>query len=411
MALIRFPQEPEFDHPQHLWNEQEFIIRMLHQHKIGIGIIENNTQVTVTIQPGQSLNMVANGAVEFDRINNNLAFTANTNRMGWIYLAADGSRFYLEPNLRPAYNQYLHGWYRNNGDRAILFIDHEAPAGSRAMLMDSFNAHFEHEQRIPMQGGELFFQILSPNNPHAITLDPGSYRFELMAGRGGSGGGHVGGTGGGTGAYGQRAVLRINIYARVAFSGVLGGNGSSGENGRNAATPTGGAHRLIATGGGGGASGHDSRLWGSNGSILSNAIGGAGGGGSAANPGVPIGTRSTASPGGGGAGYGIAGAGSNSPSNTNPPATSGASPGTLHFGGQGGPNRISASGVSYTWGQSGQHRPNTGNIIRRGGNSGTISGFNLGPLTALGGTAALNSSSGFFRVFRIRAFGRHGEIS
>ena len=411
MALIRFPLEPEFNHPQHLWNEQEFIIRMLNQQKIGVGIAETDTQATVTIQPGQSLNMVANGAIEFDRINNNLAFTANTNRMGWIYLAADGSRFYLEPNLRPTYNQYLHGWYRNNGDRAIVFIDHEAPAGSRAMLMDSFNAHFEHEQRIPLQGGLLYRAITHPNNWHDIILEPGSYRFEIAAGSGGRGGGDVS-IQGGQGADGQRAVLRINIYARTRLIGLLGGNGNSGESGRHAATPTGGPHRLIATGGGGAASGSDSRIMSSNGSILLNTVGGAGGGGASANPGAPIGTRATVSPGGGGAGYGTARAGGNTTSSQGNFILTGAAPGTFSMGGQGGTNRLAASDVNYTWGQAGQSRmgANASLLLRRGGDSGTISGFNLGPLRALGATTAMNSSSGWFRIFQIRRF-TGGEIS
>ena len=406
MALIRFPQEPEFDHPQHLWNEQEFIIRMLNQHKIGIGIIENNTQATVTIQPGQSLNMVANGAVEFDRINNNLAFTANTNRMGWIYLAADGARFYLEPNLRPIYNQYLHGLYRNNGDRAVVFIDHEAPAGSRAMLMDSFNAHFEHEQRIPMHGGTLYRTITVPNSWQNVSLRPGSYRFEIAGGFGGRGG-NASSILGGMGVLGQTAVLRINLYAGTTFTCRLGGNGNNGQDGRAVATPTGGANRVIAAGGGGGASGGDSRILGSNGSILLNAWGGSGGGGASAHPGLPVGTRATASPGGGGGGNGTAGNGGNAPSNI----------ATLHGahggnGGQGGNNRLAASGVTYTWGQTGQSRfgNNASLFIRRGGDSGTISGFGLGPLVSSGATAAMNSSSGWFRIFQIRTF-EGGEIS
>ena len=408
MALIRFPQEPEFDHPQHLWNEQEFIIRMLHQHKIGIGIIENNTQVTVTIQPGQSLNMIANGAVEFDKINNNLAFTANTNRIGWIYIASDGSRFYLEPNLRPIYNQYLHGWYRNNGDRAVVFIDSEAPAGSRAILMDSFNAHFEHEQRIPMQGGLLYLAITNPNLWQNIILEPGSYRFEIMGGRGGRGGNGAGSPPilGGAGANGQISVLRLNIYSRTSFSGILGGIGNDGENGRTVST----SGPLIATGGGGAASGHDSRLIASNGSILLNAVGGAGGGGASAYPSFPFPgrNRGTSSPGGGGAGNGVGGRGGNS----REPVLYGAHGGNNNFGGPAGTNKLTTNGVSNAWGQSGQNRmgADVSLLIRRGGNSGNISGGGTTISASLGGTTPTTTSNGHFRIFQIRRF-TGGEIA
>jgi len=294
MAMIRFPLQPENNHPQYLWNEQEFIIRMLHQHKIGISMDENATQVTVSFDPALSLNFVAKGAVDFKKYNTNRTATFSTNSTFWIYLKEDGSGFYASGSDKPAYNQYTHGWYRANGDRAVVFCDPDQEAGFRCMIMDSFNCHYEYEQRIPDTGGDLVFEIKDNqitddiNGSEPITLVPGSYRFELTAGSGGRGGGAD--DTGGRGCDGQKVIYKLNTYNTLKLKGIRGGNGARGSDRKYYRWQDtdwfGGitSDNLLMTACGGGSSGSDTMLMFFDGTPIITAIGGAGGGGAGAKP-------------------------------------------------------------------------------------------------------------------------------
>lgn len=160
MAVRLFPYLPESNHPQYLWNEQEYIIRMLNQNANGIAITNSTNSVTISLANTESQNFISHGSIDF--ANNELTATFSTLTTRWIYLRADGSELY-ESSHRPEYNQYLHGHYRN-GDRAVVFINSSLPWNQRAVVMDSFNSHFQYDQTVPTTEGTLIWEINSFRN-------------------------------------------------------------------------------------------------------------------------------------------------------------------------------------------------------------------------------------------------------
>jgi len=303
MSVIPFPNAT-FSHPQAEWNEMELVTRMLNQNSIPIRMVESGTGVTVSFDPGQSMNMIAMGGAD---LSVNRSLTTDTISTRWIYVRADGSAFDIRTE-RPDWNPYLHGWYhRTRGDRAVVFIDGELPPGQRCFLMDSPNSMYEYDTRIPLSGGDYtdITPALTPGQAIAFSLQPGNYRLELRGGRGGNGGNSGGGSSGsttvrantgGSGGDGETRVFRLRVLSRLdgtimrgrdgdhGGNGVIGGGFSMGPTGlpQNRQFVTG-----SATGGGGGASGEDTRIL--LGGRLWRARGGAGGGG-----GVPSILNSTA---------------------------------------------------------------------------------------------------------------------
>jgi len=399
MSLIQFPYEPESQHPQYLYNEQEFIMRMLMQHSIGISLEETASQVTVSHNPVLSHNFTAHGAADFPSRNISAQFSTSSTR--WIYLRANGNEFYLS-SQQPSYNQYLHGWYHPTlADRAVVFIDSEQPANYRCFIMDTYNSMYEYNSRIADTGGDLFFHkgfgsVTDANGgTWSRTLLPGRYRFEIRAGKGGNGGtsGYANNNiAGGVGALGQIVIHKLTIISRITINGYVGFDGSHGENGKYKTAIAGRIVYDIATGGGGGSSGENTFIQIEN-SVLAEAIGGAGGGGSNAGNyagGNLTGGFLSSGAGGGGAGFGVGGNGKIKDSDVN--AGLG---GTVDNGGAG-QQSVNGNGLS------GQNR---GTLRRRnGGNSpswgGGVAGVNVTVDASLGGTSILNTTQGYIKIIR-----------
>jgi hypothetical protein len=305
MSIIKFPYEQESNHPQYLWNEQEYIIRMLMQHSIGISMEEISTQVTVSHNPALSHNFTANGPADFP--SRNISASFSTSETCWIYLKADGSEFYLS-GQKPFYNQYIHGWYHPTlADRAVVFIDSELAGGIRCMVMDSANVHFDYNRRIrnEMEGIVVYHKGYGASIPtdryggdFNVELLPGRYRFHLRGGRGGNGGaiyvfiedahsfGNYFGTyypfHGGSGAIPPETVYTLTILDEISLNGYVGFDGEHGDSQNYKSWSDINyvyTRYEIGTSGAGGSSGEDTYI--QSGSILlSEAIGGAGGGGS-----------------------------------------------------------------------------------------------------------------------------------
>ena len=405
--MIRFPAAPDSAHPQYLWNNQEYIVRMLNQNALKIGIDEIEDQVTIYTTPENSLNVVANGAADFPVYSLHGVFDTNLTR--WVYLRADGAEFYIS-DQQPEYNQYMHGWYHNE-NRAVVFIDGDKPNRFRAVLMDTYNAHYEYNLRIADTGGDLVFEKYT-GGLVPIFLPSGKYRFEIRGGRGGRGGDGWSGHQGGAGAIADLFIFKLTLYKDITLAGYVGFDGTNGQgfqerrvtvtSGRNITSS------MQGTSGGGGSSGEDSYLLYER-RLLAESIGGAGGGGTMIVAGLYISSQISyfAGAGGGGSGSGVAGNGSYQyQSGSNPGGLSAAQRGTLELGGGGSPG----SWVNtLDWGIAGGAGENRGTSRRRnGGNSPQIRerrvnnswGNNyIGP--SYGGSGVYNTSSGHILVYRL----------
>lgn len=403
MSVMRFPHLPESSHPQYLWNEQEYIIRMLGQNAIGAGISETATHVTITTHPDHSMNFIANGPADFP--NYILTETYPTNATRWVYISEDGSRFFLS-DKRPDYCQYIHGHYNSNGDRAVLFIDAELPPGQRAIIMDSFNSMFEYDQRIAMTGGELVWEATAQEREITRTLPKGRYRFHLQGGTGGRGGHTQGGSRGGQGGVAPLIIETLPLLEETEFYCFLGNDGENGEDARPWVSSD-----EFRFSGGGGCSGESTFIahgsW--EGRRIFESIGGCGGGGGVSTfftPGGedwdPVGSVGA---GGGGAGSG-GGSDANNGSGLFGNIRIVAEGGSCENGGQGSP-AINHAG-QLVWpndprqghlaGLRGQDYLNTNGQPRRvraGGNSGEYHG------SAKGGSMALTTSSGLLQIWRV----------
>jgi len=456
MSTLKFPYQPESDHPQYLWNEQEYIYRMLMQNSIGVSIDETSSQVTISLDPSISHNFIANGAADFPKSSIQETFTTNQTR--WIYFKADTTEFYIS-SQQPQYNQYLHGWYHSTlADRAVVFIDSENPAGYRCIVMDSPNCHFEFNRRISNSGGELIFEATNPSELVGLTLTQGNYRIEIMGGKGGNGGGIYEVLTGGLGATAVPQIVKISILSTTTISCMLGADGENGQDGGyNSGDDTGTAKEWAwnysrpsfqagwtIVGGGGGSSGEDSVVLTSSNLILARGIGGAGGGG--AMQGANVSPNNSQVPtryeqyfeshgaGGGGAGSGVATAG-NVIAGYSGTTTIAGQPGGAIEGGLGGLGNytlwtffgFSGSIFGRTFNQAQQSNPVTGNhsergiqgqnlsagFRRNGGNSkqgafgpmgsgsGLVSPTNAeGYLQAKGGNTPLSTSNGHLRIYK-----------
>lgn len=415
--MIKFPHLPETIHPQFLWNEQEYIIRMLNQNKIGVGIDESGNTVIISMQASDSLNFVAWGGGDFP--SNEIVYTVNnTKTKRWVYIRATYGTFYEETVKRPIYNQYLHGWYHpdNTDDRAVVFINPDKPQGSRAIIMDSFNSMFEYEQTIPDEPPdemEPFYELMAIEQwTSSIPLTPGAYLIQLKGGKGGRGGnditiysdGTIGGKGG-VGGEGQTISYKLVLHEPTTFEGILGGNGANGGAADNDLVLNHsliGKNHVLGMGGGGGSSGHDTIMKFKNGFELY-AMGGVGGGGAAIfayYENIDEAESKLAGPGGGGAGYQSI---ENGPENGTIPSPS---PNRkTAVGMHGGQTQGGAGGNGWSGGAKGNNGTDREDGIsrRNGGDSGSV-----GNMQASGGNASFSNRfdplSGYFRIYKIKAF-------
>ena len=446
MSTERFPHSFESAHPQFLWNNQEFIIRMLNQNKIGIGINESGSSVIVYLTPGNSLNFVANGGADFPLSSITKSF--DTSSLKWIYLKADTTAF-TESGTQPVYNNYLHGWYDSNGNRAVVFINPDQPAGYKAILMDTFNYKFQYDMFIHDTNYiKVMYDADDLNDisiEKSVVLEPGNYRFEMRGGKGGDGGSTSaqtwvtrGSAEGGKGIIAKDFTFKIKLNETITVIVSRGGNGNKGDDGNG-----GYITRIIhigtyqyymtdgrAVSGGGGSSGEDSRIM-YNDKLLFVARGGAGGGGASAVA-VDFGDifgsyfylmeALMLGPGGGGAGSGTAEQGGY-PENS-PYIPTRAQPGNENIGGIGGRGSRSATGrypsngqdippemriahelpIEYS-GKAGQNIID--GFIRNGGDSGemiTLPGHDgiEKSFISKGGTGTNGQTSGKLRIVRTR---------
>jgi len=422
MGVIRFPGLPESNHPHYLWNRQEYVVRMLHQNRIGLGVWEEGGRVIVSGRAADGMNVVAHGAADIICAEFLEGFDSDVTGTGWVYIRLDGSGVYFSRD-RPMYNIYLDGWYHPDnhpyGDRAVVFIDGELPQGRRAIVMDSSNSMNEYDMRNPDTGGDLVWEITAPSDQgwQSMLLTPGNYRFELRGGNGGRGGSAGEGSIetpaiGGTGGQGQVIVRKTRITRSVTFLGLLGGNGQDGQPGNSLfhGSPL---PFLYATGGGGGSSGGDTRLRTDDTdidtSLMLNAMGGAGGGGAVHGHAIPSFTGINGA-GGGGAG---------NPENAQdgevrnaalvPQLTPGRH-GNLQNGGSPGVGTVHLPNPDFNqvWvGNSGQPgHAGTDIVARTRRDGGSSEGIFVphGNITVNGaaGGSRINGTSGYFRCYRTR---------
>ena len=76
MGVVRFPGLPESNHPHYLWNRQEYVVRMLHQNRIGLGVWEEGGRVIVSGRAADGMNVVAHGGADIiDLLRNQAAIS------------------------------------------------------------------------------------------------------------------------------------------------------------------------------------------------------------------------------------------------------------------------------------------------------------------------------------------------
>jgi len=423
MSTRRFPQRPESNHPQYLWNEQEYIIRMLTQNRIGVSLEETTEHIIISLQPDISMNVLAHGPTDFLK-NNNARSIFLTDNLKWIYFRQTDLSFYEDRLNIPNYNPFLHGWYHPvNNDRAVAFIDPELARGIRCTLMDTPNAMNEWNSRISLTDGqEVFYK--NSGGAFQWLLEPGRYRFEVRGGRGGNGGAAgmpLNATDeqrherGGLGAMAPLSIHRITLLSELMVTGYVGFNGNHGENGRISVFNLSGVDYTIASSGAGGASGEDSFVH-IAGILLTESIGGAGAGGSGLDnyTGIRIdeirerrAAYISSGPGGGGAGSGTAQDGTIFPA-VFPDLGVGLSiparRGTLNNGGDG----ALENEFPRNWqlpGQAGENRRTTNQTgqVRINRNGGDSLGFTFEwekVEGAIGGRSVMSDTNGYVRIVK-----------
>jgi hypothetical protein len=219
----------------------------------------------------------------------------------------------------PAWNSVKGGWYNGN-NRAVAKFYYTGGQYNGKVVLDSYNAirAVNTEQSIPTTGGEQ--EITGAvNQVLSTTLDVGAYRYEIRAGKGGTGGVSKEDLPGGTGADGETKSGTFMLLSPRNIYYALGGDGNNGG-------VSGGTRE---EGGGGGCSGGSAFI--EFGDKFIFCVGGSGGGGR---------NGMSAGGGGGGGGYG-------SGQNIGDPAEGPGAPGNNGIGGKGG------KGVGYLGGGGG----------------------------------------------------------
>jgi hypothetical protein len=333
---------------------------------------------------------------------------------------SDGQNYiYFNPSTRellyntaiPAWNTVKGGWYNGN-NRAIVKLNYTAGNYNGKIILDSYNAMqmINREQPIPASGGTPVVTGVV-NSVLTAYLEPGMYRYEIAAGKGGTGG-----TGvslslatycyGGSGAAGESNTGIFVCPSAKKIRYALGGDGLAGGNygGDNSAGGGGcsGGSSFIdlgddfifclgGSGGGGGAGG--------------GAGGGGGGGGyGTGNNGNSISQIGQMGYGGEGGHAGIGGNGGNGASgggggSGNIRGGTGGTTGGGNGGGYGNPGGNGGGGSAGFSSQTGENSPNISKYLHKiqyqsGGAGG-------GPLGGTGAGSLISSSSGYLRIYRM----------
>ena len=423
MSVVRFPFTKESDHPQYIWNEHEYIARVLTQNAIGMGFVENdNETVTIDTSPNMSRGNDAWGLSEF--ILQPDIYTITTDTTKFIYVTADG--IYRERTEEPKYNSILHGWYNSDFTaRAVMLIDHNRPVKYRCILLDSPNSLFEYKNimftdRILIDN----MPVLTPNYPVILFLPPGTYLFEMKGGKGGKGGrggGVVGTPGnnqycasgpGGEGAEGQIITKYVTFSESMELQLLLGGGGEDGANGvyknYEAVILNKYKFHVLGQAGAGASSGQDTVVINNkNQAVIFRALGGSGGGGGNCcacgyDQYVEQMRYVFAGGGGGGAGFGKANYGGTVHYPSLPYFSMAYSlagdGGSFQKGGDYGDNfHTASSDFSFPQSETGQSISNA--FIRKGGD---VLSINLPPYIGIasGGKEPQTENAGYLRIYK-----------
>jgi hypothetical protein len=153
----------------------------------------------------------------------------------------DGATFQYSAT-KPVWSATKGGWYNGN-NRAVAKVYYVSSQYNNKVVLDRQAAMYETNktQPLPTSGGT---QIATGtvNQVKTLTLEPGFYRFEMMAGKGGNGGkgGDLfildylyPGFAGGIGVAGESLNKSFILTSSKTISYGLGGDGNNGNNGVN----------------------------------------------------------------------------------------------------------------------------------------------------------------------------------
>jgi hypothetical protein len=340
----------------------------------------------------------------------------------------DGGAAFQYSATKPVWSATKGGWYNGN-NRAVAKVYYVSSQYNNKVLLDRQEAMYEMNkiQPVPTSGGTLVVTGVV-NEVKSVTLEPGRYRYEIKAGKGGNGG-FAESNKSGLGADGEsRTGILVFKENQVIYFG-LGGDGENGKNGDGGGGGCSGGSAFIKTfaktilciggsggggmgggglAGGGGAGGYgtgshaNANLSGSGyeagGAGGSNGVGGDGGipsassiymGGGAGGSGYLKGGKGGKSfaKGEDGGGYGERGGKGGSPIDKY---------GNIHAGADGG---LSATG-EYP---DPTDKDNTLKIQFQGGGGGGGNGEEIPGSPAEGGGALIASSSGYLLIYRMAA--------
>jgi hypothetical protein len=336
---------------------------------IALGL--TNMATTDAPQIAQGSRVEIGGSLYVCESNETITSTPSSDGLYYIYgIPNASSASFSYSGSKPTYNAVKGGWYNGN-DRAIAKLFYTSSQYNGKVILDSYNAFFaiNTEQPIPTTGGQLVITG-TVNQVKKATLQPGAYRYDIKAGRGGDGGGNglVG-----IGADGEVKTGTFILTEPRVIHYALGGDGNDGASNPDTDDP----------GGGGGCSGGSAFIDTGDDFIL--CLGGSGGGGKGGAGDID----QNGAGGGGAAGYGRGGDGGyGSAYDGQDFVVSNGKGGNNGVGGNGGvhQNRNGGGGSGYLSGGTGYE--NGGGYGEKGGNGqGNSSGSYKG---GVGG----NSSTG-----------------
>jgi hypothetical protein len=369
----------------------------------------------------------ANGVLFYAETDTAVTGTLASNAKNYVYALPSGVLQY--GSATPIWNGVKGGWYNGN-NRALMkfyYVSGGTVYGNK-IILDRYNAQnilINKNYAAPTSGG---YQVATGtvNQVNTVTLEPGWYRYEMKAGKGGDGG-YTGSDKPGLGADGEsRTGILCFKENQVIYFG-LGGDGEAGKGGDGSGGGCSGGSAFIKTfaktilciggsggggvgggglagGGGGGGYGTGSHA-NANLSGSSYEAGGYGGSnGVGGDGGIPSASSTYMGGGGAGSGYLKGGKGGNSYAKGEDGGGygnrggKGGSPsdvyGNIHAGADGG---LSAAG-EYP---NPLDKDNTLKIQFQGGGGGGGNGAQIPGSPAEGGGALIATSTGYLRIYRV----------